>query len=33
LIAGYASPPEPENPEPQPERHLDVKRPGELVSR
>ncbi len=31
LIAGYASPPEPENPEPQPERHLDVKRPGELV--
>ena len=33
LIAGYASPPEPEKPEPQPEQHLDVNRPGELVPR
>lgn len=31
LIAGYASPPEPQMPEPQPERHLDVSHPGELV--
>jgi transposase InsO family protein len=31
LIAGYASPPEPEKPEVQPELHLDVARPGELV--
>jgi len=31
LIAGYASPPGPEKPEPQPEQHLDVKCPGELV--
>jgi transposase InsO family protein len=31
LIAGYAAPPEPSRPEPEPERHLDVSRPGELV--
>ena len=31
LIAGYAAPPEPVRPEPEPERHLDVSRPGELV--
>jgi transposase InsO family protein len=31
LIAGYAAPPEPERPEPEPERHLEVSRPGELV--
>jgi transposase InsO family protein len=31
LVAGYAAPPQPERPEPQPEQHLDVSRPGELV--
>jgi transposase InsO family protein len=31
LIAGYAAPPQPEKQQPQPERHLDVSRPGELV--
>jgi len=31
LVAGYAAPPEPEPREPQPERHLDVHRPGEMV--
>jgi transposase InsO family protein len=31
LIAGYAAPPEPSRPEPQPERHLEADRPGELV--
>ena len=31
LVAGYAAPPEPTRPEPQPERHLEVSRPGELV--
>jgi transposase len=31
LVAGYAAPPEPERPEPQPERHLEVSRPGEMV--
>lgn len=31
LIAGYAAPPQPQKLEPQPERHLDVTRPGELV--
>ncbi len=30
LVAGYAAPPEPER-DPQPERHLDVSRPGEMV--
>lgn len=31
LIASHATPPEPERPAPQPERHLDVSMPGELV--
>ena len=31
LVAGYAAPPEPTRPEPQPERHLEASRPGELV--
>jgi hypothetical protein len=31
LVAGYAAPPEPQRPEPVPERHLQVSRPGELV--
>ena len=31
LVAGYAAPPEPESPEPPPERHIDVERPGEVV--
>ncbi len=31
LVAGYAAPPEPEAPEPAPERHLQVERPGQLV--
>ena len=31
LVAGYAAPPAPERPEPQPARHLDVSQPGELV--
>jgi transposase len=31
LVAGYAAPPEPEPRPPQPERHLDVSRPGEMV--
>lgn len=31
LVAGYAAPPEPERPQPPPERHLEVSRPGELV--
>ena len=30
LVAGYAAPPEPTRPEPQPERHLEASRPGEL---
>jgi transposase len=31
LVAGYAAPPQPQRPEPAPERHLDVQRPGQLV--
>jgi transposase InsO family protein len=31
LVAGYAAPPEPIEKQPQPERHIDVERPGELV--
>jgi len=31
LIAGYAAPPEPQRPEPEPERHPAVDHPGELV--
>lgn len=31
LVAGYASPPEPERPDPPPERHIEAARPGELV--
>ena len=31
LVAGYAAPPEPVRPEPQPVRHIQVSRPGELV--
>ena len=31
LVAGYAAPPEPARPEPAPEQHLRVSRPGELV--
>jgi transposase InsO family protein len=32
LVAGYAAPPEPSRPpEPRPEQHLEVSRPGELV--
>ena len=31
LVAGYAAPPAPVRPEPQPVRHIVVRRPGELV--
>ena len=31
LVAGYAAPPETSRPEPAPERHLEVERPGQLV--
>lgn len=31
LAAGYAAPPQTERPEPQPERHIEVEGPGELV--
>ena len=31
LVAGYAAPPEPAPREPEPERHLEAKRPGVLV--
>jgi transposase InsO family protein len=31
LVAGYAAPPEPERPAPEPPRHVEVSRPGELV--
>jgi len=31
LVAGYAAPPEPQRPDPAPERHLDVDHPGQLV--
>jgi hypothetical protein len=31
LVAGYAAPPEPERRPAQPERHLQVSRPGEMV--
>jgi transposase InsO family protein len=31
LVAGYAAPPEPEGRAPEPERHLEVDHPGELV--
>jgi transposase InsO family protein len=31
LVAGAAAPPGPERPEPQPERHLDASKPGDLV--
>jgi transposase InsO family protein len=31
LVAGYAAPPEPEGREPEPERHVEVDHPGELV--
>jgi transposase InsO family protein len=31
LVAGYAAPPEPQRPQPAPERHLDVDHPGQLV--
>lgn len=31
LVAGYAAPALPPRPEPQPERHFDVKQPGEIV--
>jgi hypothetical protein len=31
LVAGYSAPPEPEPRPEQPERHLDVSRPGEMV--
>ena len=31
LVAGYAAPPEPQGSHPQPERHLEAQRPGELV--
>ena len=31
LVAGYAAPPEPIERAPEPERHVDVERPGELV--
>jgi transposase InsO family protein len=31
LVAGYAAPPEPAHPAPQPVRHIQVSRPGELV--
>jgi transposase InsO family protein len=31
LVAGYAAPPEPARPAPEPDRHLQVDHPGELV--
>jgi transposase len=31
LVAGYAAPPEPQRPQPTPERHLQVDHPGKLV--
>jgi hypothetical protein len=31
LVAGYAAPPEPQRPQPPPQRHLDVDHPGELA--
>jgi transposase InsO family protein len=31
LVAGYAAPPEPEGRPPEPERHIEVDHPGELV--
>jgi transposase InsO family protein len=31
LVAGYAAPPEPQRPQPAPERHLEVDHPGQLV--
>lgn len=31
LVAGYAAPPEPERPEPAPERHIEAQRPGQVV--
>ena len=31
LLAGYAAPPEPRRPDPEPERHIAVDHPGELV--
>jgi transposase InsO family protein len=31
LVAGYAAPPQPQRPQPAPERHLDVDHPGQLV--
>jgi transposase InsO family protein len=31
LVAGYAAPPQPARPAPQPARHIEVSRPGELV--
>jgi transposase InsO family protein len=31
LVAGYAAPPGPEGREPEPERHIEVSEPGELV--
>ena len=31
LVAGYAAPPQPQRPEPAPQRHLHVDHPGELV--
>ena len=31
LVAGYAAPPQPQRPQPAPERHLQVDHPGELV--
>jgi transposase InsO family protein len=31
LIAGYAAPPQPERPEPVPQRHIEASTPGELV--
>jgi transposase InsO family protein len=31
LVAGYAAPPEPDRPQPEPERHLQAEGPGDLV--
>ena len=31
MVAGYAAPPQPQRPQPAPERHLDVDHPGQLV--
>lgn len=31
LIAGYTAPPEPRRPEPEPERHIDVECPGQVI--